>query len=82
MNIPRVVSARPSSGCSQRMELSQAVARAVQLTFEAKAALDDARQRNGGDIDALLSTLRAARAFGRTADRALRQHVEEHRCRF
>lgn len=41
---------------------SQAVAKAVQLTNTAKAALDSSRQRTGGDTDALIFALADARS--------------------
>ena len=67
--------------CPDRLRLSQSVVGTLELTYKIKARLDAARpKRNPGHEALLMAELGATRAVERTAERALRQHIEQHQC--
>ena len=67
--------------CPERLQLSQTLAEAIRLTYRAKSSLDSARAAKTGGLDELMAALQLARLNERMAERALRLHQEQHRCK-
>jgi hypothetical protein len=66
--------------CPERQRLSSVVDEAIPKIDKAKADYDRARKAKSSDVDALASVLVQARRDARTAERALRKHIEKHQC--
>jgi len=70
----------PSDNCPERLRFSNVVAAAISKTYKAKADYDVARKAKRSDVDPLASVLAEARSDQREAERALREHIEQHKC--
>jgi hypothetical protein len=67
--------------CMERLTLSYAVADSIRLSYKAKAELDGARQQKGSlQTDPFTRALAVARSNERNSQRALREHIDAHRC--
>jgi rRNA-processing protein FCF1 len=53
---------------------------AVAETYRVKAEYDTAKRKRADNADALATALQVARKSERDAERALREHLEQHGC--
>ena len=66
--------------CQARLDLAKALIDARAISYKAKAAYDAARKWKEVEPVDYASALMTARANERQAERALREHIEQHKC--
>jgi hypothetical protein len=70
----------PTEPCAERARLSRPVLDAIAESSRAKEAYDAGRQGKVGNLVGLANALYEAREAEREAERAFREHVEQHGC--
>ena len=70
----------PQERCPERKALSRNVADAISGVYAARGHYEKAMQIRKPDAGALQNALTQARNTQRAADRALREHIEQHGC--
>ena len=68
----------PQESCPERRALAHAVVAAIAETYRAKAEHDMAKRKRLGTVDSQAVMLFNARAAERAAERALREHINQH----
>ena len=69
-----------ADSCPERARLSKPVIDAISATYRIKAEWEKAKENRSENAGALAVELQKAREGERAAERALREHVEQHRC--
>ena len=70
-----------SPRCTVCQKLAEALIESVCTAHAARAALDAALRRPSGDSATMASVLQASRDAALEAETAVRDHLEQHRCK-